>query len=65
MAKVLEKDIITRLDRIEEKIDRALSRNFQDEEELTEEEALKIAQEGEREYKEGKTEVLKSFADLD
>lgn len=54
MTPQLEKKILQKLNRIEDLLIKVIPQKT----ELTEEEALKIIEEGDREYREGKTEDL-------
>lgn len=60
MVKVLENKILEKLDRIED----LLVKIIPEQTKLTEEDVLKIIEEGDRAYKEGKTIVLGSLRDL-
>lgn len=60
MAPQLEKKILRKLDKIED----LLIQIVPQEAELTEEEVLEIIKEGDKEYKEGKTQILHSLKDL-
>lgn len=57
MTPQLEKKILRKLDKIEDLLIKVIPQ----ETELTEEDVLKIIEEGDREYKEGKTEDLEDF----
>lgn len=64
MTKVLEKKILEKLDRIERKIDgvrKTVNKRPRKNKELTEEDVLKIVEEGDREYRGGSTEDLEDF----
>lgn len=57
MSPKTEEKILKKLDRIEKLLIRVIPQKV----ELTEEEFLEIAEEGNREYREGKTENLENF----
>ena len=57
MAPQLEKKILRKLDKIEDLLIQIVPQKT----ELTEEDVLEIVKEGNREYKEGKTEGLETF----
>ena len=60
MTPQLEKKILRKLDKIED----LLIQIIPQETELTEEDVLKIIEEGDRENREGRTKVLQSLKDL-
>lgn len=60
MAPQLEKKILRKLDKIEDLLIQIVPQKA----ELTEEEVLEIIKEGDKEYKEGKTQILHSLKDL-